>query len=107
MRYFWLSFCDPDAPHGSQFLGVAVVSVDENEIAEANAEIERKFPAHEPNAAYSWAATRKAWQMACNPGGEVGCAEVEQDAVIANDVPLFRLMQRPELEARGLVLRPD
>jgi hypothetical protein len=45
--HFWMSFCDPELPKGSQFLGVAIVE----------AEAERT-------------AIATAWDNDCNPGGE-------------------------------------
>lgn len=50
MRWWWLSFADPDLPAGSQFLGVSIVSIqDGGDIADAALE---------------------AYNRDCNPGGE-------------------------------------
>lgn len=43
-RIFWLSFCDTDRPKGQQFLGVSVVDVTEEQIAEAATEVAKRFP---------------------------------------------------------------
>lgn len=48
MGLWWLSFCDPDKPQGSAFLGVCIIEGDT--IAEAMA---------------------ASWVMHCNPGGEI------------------------------------
>lgn len=47
-KLWWLSFADPDRPVGQRFLGVCVVEAED----------------------ISTAADR-AWEMNCNPGGEV------------------------------------
>jgi hypothetical protein len=46
--WWWLSFCDVNRPEGDQFLGVAIVDAF-NEIM----------------------AVSRAWDLGCNPGGEV------------------------------------
>jgi hypothetical protein len=103
-RRFWLSFVDPARPEGEQFLGVCIVEVTEAEAADAKAIIDRQFPQHAEGAEWIAAATRKAWAMGCNPGGEVATADIT-DATPPEGVtlPLDRMLQRAELQALGLV----
>lgn len=56
MALHWMSFCDPDKPEGTQFLGVAIVEA---------------FDLGE--------AMTIAWRRGCNPGGEVGSFEIPAD----------------------------
>ena len=48
MTLWWMSFCDPEAPRGTQFLGVSIVAA--SDIIEA---------------------TMEAHRLKCNPGGEI------------------------------------
>jgi hypothetical protein len=48
VKYWWLSFCDPDLPRGQTFLGVCIVAGEG--IGDA---------------------AREAHRLGCNPGGEV------------------------------------
>jgi hypothetical protein len=59
MALYWLSFCDPAKPPGTQFLGVSIVDGDYtgDGLAERRAD----------NAGL----LRSAWRHGCNPGGEV------------------------------------
>lgn len=45
--WFYISFCDPDRPKGTQFLGAVIVRADDMA-----------------------SATREAWRLGINPGGE-------------------------------------
>lgn len=51
MTFWWLSFCDPNRPTGSQFLGVAIVE--------------------QPEGSNVGVAAMAAGLLGCNPGGEV------------------------------------
>lgn len=53
MSYWWLSFCDPKRPRGTQFLGACLVEAD-------------SMPE----------ALSASWSHKCNPGGEVLAYEV-------------------------------
>lgn len=98
-RTFWLSFCDDTGKN----LGVAIVDVTEADVAMLLAEgFHTRFPKAKPGAEWIAAATRVAWAHGCNPGGQVGTAEVTGDPVYAR-APHGKLMDRPELEARGLI----
>lgn len=68
---FWLSFCDGDRPVGQQFLGVCVIDVNEEEAAAILPKMLLRFPMAQENAEWIAAATRKAHEHKCNPGGQV------------------------------------
>jgi hypothetical protein len=73
--WWWLSFCDPKKAAGSQFLGVAIVKG--NNILNASQE---------------------AWNLGCNPGGEV-CGDVfEANEVLAPERFRNRLLTASEIE---------
>lgn len=81
MRTYWLSFVDRDRPIGQQCVGVAIVE-----------------------APTSRAAITRAWQTGCNPGGEVGFVPIPDEALdTLADVPRNVLMDKAELERRGLM----
>jgi hypothetical protein len=101
-RTFWLSFCDPDRLEGQQFLGVAVVEVSTAEADAASTEVRARFPHAKPGAEWIAAATRKAWVLGCNPGGEIMFADIT-DAVHGREVPRHRLLSRHEVTALGLL----
>jgi hypothetical protein len=81
--HFWMSFCDPDLPEGSQFLGVAIVEAKDERTAIVTA-----------------------WDQNCNPGGEVALFGFDldyvrknaKDKVLAN---LNRLMDYDEMVELG------
>jgi|SRR5580765_458732 len=103
MRRFWLSFVDQDRPEGQRFLGVCIVEVTDEDAAEAKAIIDAKFPRHAEGAEWIAAATRKAWLMGCNPGGEIATADITDARPPEGvDLPLHRLLQKPEMERLGL-----
>ncbi len=56
---YWLSFCDPDLPEGSRVLGVAIV-------------VARGVVS----------ASERAWELGCNPGGEVLSMELPDELPI-------------------------
>lgn len=99
-RTFWLSFCDDTGKNQ----GVAVVDVTEVDVAQLLAEgFRAKFPKAQPGAEWIMAATRVAWMAGCNPGGSVGSSDITADEALCRHAPRNRLMDRPELEARGLI----
>jgi len=102
MRTFWLSFVDPDKPVGEKFLGVCVVDVTPEDADAEVPQLKRDFPRHQPGAEWIAAATRRAWRLGCNPGGEVGVGDItgSPEAAMA---PRDRLMQKPELIERDLI----
>ncbi len=55
---WWLSFVDPDRPEGQRFLGVSIVHADDQ--------------IH---------AVQRAWDLGCNPGGEILIAGVDEHAL--------------------------
>jgi hypothetical protein len=75
---WWLSFCDPDKPEGSTFLGVCIV------------------PAHDMITAVA-----KARRLGCNPGGEVLGHPLEDEV---DPKYIGTLMSRAELAQAGLIL---
>jgi hypothetical protein len=104
-RTFWLSFCDPHKPIGDQFLGVAIVQVTEADADAARAIVLARFPHARRGADWIAAATRKAHELGCNPGGDVLSVDVTDHwpPPADPDVPLNRLMDRHELTVRGLM----
>lgn len=101
-RTFWLSFADADKPKGKQFLGVAIVEVDEQAAAEALIDIALRFPMAQDGAEWIAAASRKAWATGCNPGGQVASVEVAAD-LLENlaGTPRHVLLQKPDLRRLG------
>ena len=101
---FWLSFVDDAKPEGQRFLGVCIVDVTAEDAAEAQAIIADRFPHHAEGAEWIAAATRKAWAMGCNPGGDRRrpTSPTQARARTAWTSPLHRLLQKPELAQLGL-----
>lgn len=101
---WWLSFCDGDRPQGEQFLGVAIVDVTQAEADAAKVEIDLRFPQHQPGAEWIAAASRKAWAMGCNPGGQVRSMRID-DAPRFPDMnaacPRNQLLSHADLTALG------
>jgi len=89
---FWLSFADPQT---GAFLGVAIVQVDEDD---AQAARDRLPPASKPGAEWLIAAAQLAWDMGCNPGGEVLGAPLP---FVPPGLPLNRLLTREQVEPYG------
>jgi hypothetical protein len=83
MKLIWMSFCDGTRPKGEHFLGACIV-----EIAETG----------DPRTD-SRAAITRAWEMGCNPGGEVMPATLTE-AVSLRVGPKWknRLLTRTECE---------
>lgn len=107
-RTFWMSFADPDKPEGQRFLGVSIVEVSEEEASDSRAELAVSHPKHLPGAEWIAAAARVAWVMGCNPGGEIGAAEIPPEHLAKfADAPRFRLMQKPELVELGLIEKEE
>lgn len=80
----WLSFCDPDRPAGSQFLGACMVEVSSLD---------------DPRAA-ACEATERAWQLECNPGGQVEASPVPEDVARRIDRKwIGRLLSRDKIDA--------
>jgi hypothetical protein len=77
MGTWWLSFADPQRPHGSQFLGVAVV-----------------------RAPGFVTATVIARQLGINPGGEVRGFALPDDAPVT-EADMNRLLSHDEARAIG------
>lgn len=76
MSLFWLSFCDPERPEGTQFLGVAIV--DGTELLSA---------------------TSRAYALGCNPGGEIMSLQVAPNLVgLIDERWRDRLLTRAEAE---------
>jgi len=108
-RTFWLSFCDDARPAGERFLGVSVVDVSAEDVAAIRDELHAKFPHAAEGAEWIAAASRKAWRMGCNPGGQMLSASVdpsaetvspEERAEIAS-IPRNRLLTPDELARYG------
>lgn len=77
-NWYWLSFCNPDLPAGSQFLGAVAI-----EVAEGNDPVST------------------AWDKGLNPGGEVAIVgPLSEELVFAHVPPDKRncLLSRAEAE---------
>ena len=94
MKSIWLSFA---GNKGS--LGVAIVDITDEDIEDARLRLAASHPNAREGADIMYAAVTVAHLHACNPGGEVLSHEVPTTL----EAPRFRLMQRPELEALGLI----
>lgn len=73
-RWFWLSFCDPNRPRGSQFLGACLVR--------------------------GWDfldAVQSAWAHKCNPGGE--CQGYELAQAPPDWFPTCQLLSKAQIDA--------
>lgn len=81
-RILWLSFCDPDKPEGSQFLGVV--------ITEALGFLH---------------AIHKTWALGINPGGEVLSTEIETNHDLSRIQD--RLLSKADLIEAKLVEEED
>jgi hypothetical protein len=79
--HWWLSFADPDKPKGQTFLGVAIVPIKTDNVE---------------------AAVDKAWELDCNPGGEV--LGQEFDATSVPDRYIGRLLSQDETNAVNSLL---
>lgn len=101
MRTVWLSFCDSSLPKGSQFLGVAIVDVTDEDIREAAWEVALLFPQASDGSDVIAAAVKKAHATGCNPGGEVQLADITDtaDPVILARAPRHQLLSKAELAA--------
>jgi hypothetical protein len=101
MRTFWLSFSDPELPNGEQFLGVALIDVTDADAATAIVQLRAKFPAAAPGAEWIAAAIQCAWDMQCNPGGEILTIDVTGEHE-ADKVPRNRLLSKADLSDLGI-----
>jgi len=97
-KTFWLSFCDGERPKGEQFLGGCLVDVTEDDAAEALLFIQQQFPNAQPGSEWIGAASRKAHQLGCNPGGEMVSIEIPQDHPNLTRYPHGVLMDRATIE---------
>ncbi len=100
MKTFWLSFCDSDLPTGEQFLGACLVDVTPEDANEMRVELAVRFPNAAEGAEWIAAASRKAHQMKCNPGGEMMSIDVTYAP--SDNLALYPrnvLMSKSELEA--------
>jgi len=91
MTLFWLSFCDAGRPKGQQFLGAC--NVEGGGTGDEQLDIKM--------------AVRRAWDLGCNPGGEVACArfpESVQRGVASRWVG--RLLTREEAEEFDREMKP-
>ena len=82
MTLYWLSFCDPEKPQGSAFLGVSIVA-----------------------AATFEDAIGVAWNEGVNPGGEVAGIDLPDDmAARVPDEYKTRLLTREQCAALDAIL---
>ncbi len=97
-KVFWLSFCDGKRPKGQQFLGACVIEVTAEEAFEAAIEVALRFPLAQEGAEWIAAATKKAWALGCNPGGEIATAEMPPDHPNLSRYQFGVLMDRATIE---------
>ena len=76
--WYWLSFADGSLPEGEQFLGVAIV----------------------PGSGVM-SASMMAYELGCNPGGEVQAIEIPPEHV-PDEQYRMRLLSKEELAEAGL-----
>lgn len=104
MRAYWLSFVDPDRPKGERFLGVSIVQVSDEEV---EAQREEAAGWAEPERGMEIAAAvAKAWDMGCNPGGEVQGFRIDQAPKfeeLKDKIVFHQLLSEADLAERGLV----
>ena len=96
-RVYWLSICDPKKPRDQQFLGVCLIRVTEMDAIRAKVRIDDLFPHHVADAEWIAAATKKARDMGCNPGGEIMSVEIDPTR-LPNGALFNVLLSRTELE---------
>lgn len=103
----WMSFTDPTRPTGTQFLGVCVVDVTDEEAAAAAATLRAIHPRAQPGpeAERLWVAMQRTHRLGINPGGEIASHQAPRDVVdqIMPNCPRDRLMDLVELDSRGLI----
>lgn len=102
-KTFWLSFCDSSRPKGDQFLGVAVVDVNEEDAAEALMDLLVRFPLAQEGAEWIAAAVRKAHETGCNPGGAVASLEMPPEWPHLDTCPRNVLLTKARLFELELV----
>ncbi len=102
-RRFWMSFVNDSGPNKSDtFAGACIVEVTDTDADEALGILKADFPNHMDGAEWLAAATRKAWRLGINPGGQVASWDIT-DVPVPEDVDMIldTLMDRAELERRG------
>ena len=103
-QLLWLSFTDPDRPEGERHLGSCIVEIDDDDLDTARSEVAANIPHAKPGSVLIWAATRKAHEMGCNPGGEVLMSDItETDDPNLLALKHNRLYARRELEKAGVI----
>lgn len=77
MSYWWMSFCDPDKPEGTQFLGAAIIKADNH-----------------------FDMMTRSWLLGLNPGGEVAFFEIPEqyEKRVPNDWIESRLITKIEAD---------
>lgn len=97
-KIFWMSFCDGDRPEGQQFLGACIISVSAAEAEDCMVDMLLRFPFAQPDAEWIAAATKKAWALGCNPGGEIATHEIPPDHPMLAHYTQGILMDRETIE---------
>jgi hypothetical protein len=110
---WWLSFVDGSRPKGQQFLGVAIVDVDEADAVAGTLKANEMRSAHGlptiADATVGWmtAAITKSHLTGCNPGGAVQASRIDDAPLFAQKVtatiPRHQLLSKADLEAHGLL----
>ena len=97
-RTYWLSFSDEH----DGFRGVVIVDVTQAEADTMKAWIDVHWPQHAPGAEWVGAATRRAHELGCNPGGEVLSVDITH---VPPPVPVAknRLLSKDDLRDVGFV----
>jgi hypothetical protein len=88
----WLSFLGHEGG-----LGVCLIELDDDEIAEAKECLAVKHPHAEPGAELAAAAMTKAHLMECNPGGDVLTFDLTMHMKHYDHYPRYRVLSAWEL----------
>jgi hypothetical protein len=108
MKWFWLSFADPGLPIGEQFLGVAIIAIDEVatnliDALDPTDRIELLRSRGQESDVPFYAAIQMASLAGINPGGEVQGYEITEHIDKVPEDARGRLLSRDELEKTGLM----
>lgn len=95
--WWWLSFVDADG----RFLGVAIVDVGPSDLDEALVSLIERGMNTDDVAQAIGAAAARAWQLGCNPGGQVAAFQLPSGVSIPGQYRR-RLLNKAEAEAAGV-----
>lgn len=107
MQWYWLSFADPDLPIGEQFLGVAVIAVNEQSIEfidhmDPTDGIELLRQRGQEKDVPFYTAVHTATLAGINPGGMVQGWDITDDIAQVPEGMRHRLLSKQELVDAGI-----